>query len=122
MRCASSSGGEDPATEPAGSASFEPPGHRRPRPQRRRELRMSETISRETAREAIARAESAAHRERWQEALEAYREAAELAEHGEQGAPALADALRGSAIVRMRVGAWQEAVRDIAESRLIAQR
>ena len=83
---------------------------------------MSETISRETAREAIARAESAAHRERWQEALEAYREAAELAEHGEQGAPALADALRGSAIVRMRVGAWQEAVRDIAESRLIAQR
>jgi tetratricopeptide (TPR) repeat protein len=82
---------------------------------------MSAPVS-ETAREAIARAESAVQQERWQDALEAFRAATELAERAEEGGAARADALRGSAIVRMRLGAWQEAVRDIAESRLIAQR
>ena len=85
-------------------------------------MRMSDRVSRESARLAIARAESAVQQERWHDALEAYRVAAELADGGYEDGPARADALRGSAIVRMRLGEWHEAVRDAAESRLIAQR
>jgi tetratricopeptide (TPR) repeat protein len=83
---------------------------------------MSDGISKESVREAIASAESSVQRERWQDALEAYRRAAELADSDDGHGPARADALRGAAIVRMRLGEWQEAVRDAAESRLIAQR
>ena len=88
----------------------------------RRETRMSDAIREETAREAIARAEAAVQMERWRDALEAYREAGRIADRSGEGAAARADALRGSAIVRMRLGEWQEAVRDVAESRLIARR
>jgi tetratricopeptide (TPR) repeat protein len=83
---------------------------------------MSEAMWGETAREAIARAESAVQMERWREALEAYAQAGRLADGNGDGAAARADALRGAAIVRMRLGAWTEAIRDVAESRLIAGR
>jgi tetratricopeptide (TPR) repeat protein len=82
---------------------------------------MSDVISKENAREAIARAKSAVQEERWQDALETYRAAVELAT-GEEGGPARADALRGAAIVRMRLGEWHEAIRDVIESCLVAQR
>lgn len=83
---------------------------------------MSDANWGETAREAIARAESAVQMERWREALEAYAQAGRLADGNGEGAAARADALRGAAIVRMRLGAWTEAIRDVAESRLIAGR
>ena len=76
----------------------------------------------ESAREAIARAESAVQMERWRDALAAYREAGQLADRNGEGAAARADALRGAAIVRMRLGEWHEAIRDVAESRLISGR
>jgi tetratricopeptide (TPR) repeat protein len=82
---------------------------------------MSDAIG-ETAREAIARAESAVQLERWRDSLEAYAHAGRIADKSGEGATARADALRGAAIVRMRLGEWQEAVRDVAESRLIARR
>lgn len=83
---------------------------------------MTEGDVRETPREALARAEAAARSERWNEALEAYRCAAETARERPEGAAAEADALRGAAIVGLRLGDWQEALRDVAESRLIAER
>ncbi len=76
----------------------------------------------ETPRQAIARAEAASRSERWSDALAAYREAIERARAEQDGSAAEADALRGAAIVRLRLGDWQEAVRDVAESRLIAER
>jgi len=83
---------------------------------------MSDAIWGENAREAIARAESAVQMERWRDALEAYRQAGRIADTSGEGAAARADALRGAAIVRMRLGDWQEAIRDVAESRIIARR
>ncbi len=83
---------------------------------------MSDAIWGESAREAIARAESAVQMERWRAALEAYAHAGRIAERSGEGAAARADALRGAAIVRMRLGEWHEAIRDVAESRLIARR
>jgi len=83
---------------------------------------MSEASWGETAREAIARAESAVQMERWHEALGAYAHAGRIADRSGEGAAARADALRGAAIVRMRLGEWHEAIRDVAETRLIAGR
>jgi tetratricopeptide (TPR) repeat protein len=76
----------------------------------------------ETPREAIARADSAAQQEKWREALEAYGAGIGLTEGSPDGATARADALRGAAIVRVRLGEWHGAARDIAESRRVAER
>lgn len=83
---------------------------------------MSGSTMREAAREVIARARRAEAEGHWREALEIYREAAEIAEENELDRPARADALRAAAIVRMRLGEWHEAIRDTAESRLVAAR
>ncbi|MBW3660124.1 MAG: tetratricopeptide repeat protein [Gemmatimonadetes bacterium] len=83
---------------------------------------MIEEHDSKTPRAAIARAEAAARSERWEEALTAYQDAVETARFHPEGAAAEADALRGAAIVRIRLGEWQEALRDLAESRLIAER
>ena len=76
----------------------------------------------ETARQVIARAEAAARSERWTDALDAYEHATRMARTAKDGAAVEADALRGAAVVRINRGDWQEALRDLAESRLIAER
>lgn len=76
----------------------------------------------QTPRQTIARAEAAVKREQWAEALAAYADAAALARGRPDLAAAEADALRGAAITRIRLGEWQEALRDLAESRLISER
>lgn len=76
----------------------------------------------DTPRQAIAAAEAAARSERWREALAAYGRAARLAGEDVDHAPARVDALRGAAAIRIRLAEWQEGVRDLAESRLLAAR
>lgn len=83
---------------------------------------MTDERMRKTPREAIARAEAAAWGERWADALVAYEHAVEDGRSRPDGAATEADALRGAAIVRIRLGDWQEALRDLAESGVIAER
>ncbi len=82
---------------------------------------MPEDLTR-TPREAIARAEAVARSERWSDALEAYADAVRIARGKDSESAACADALRGAAAIRIRMGEWQEATRDLAESRLVAER
>lgn len=72
--------------------------------------------------ESMARAEDAVAAGRWTDALAAYAAAARRAEPDPSGLALRSDAWRGSAGVRMRLGQWEEAVRDAAESREAAGR
>lgn len=72
--------------------------------------------------ESLTRAEQAVAAGRWSDALAAYAAAARRAEPDPPGLALKSDAWRGSAEVRMRLGQWEEAVRDAAESREAAGR
>lgn len=71
-------------------------------------------------RQAIAAAEAIARTGSWNEALDAYAAAIAQAGDGVASAPARADACRGAAVVRMKLGSWREAIADAVESRRIA--
>ncbi|MFN2383769.1 MAG: tetratricopeptide repeat protein [Gemmatimonadota bacterium] len=78
------------------------------------------TPARETARQAIARAEALTQAEQWPDALVAYGEALELAGDGEDSLPVRADARRGRAIVLVGMADWSAAEEDAGESRRLA--
>lgn len=75
-----------------------------------------------TPRQAIAWAEAVSRTDEWNKALEAYDEVVRATRSRPEDAAACADALRGAAVIRIRIGDWQEAARDLAESRLLAER